>query len=84
MQQQMLLPSPLLIAAFLVFGFLANIAIWKIMSDVNSELSYGWPPGIFQPEYVSGGCERAREWIAGHQVGGCRGAFEVDKTTRIQ
>jgi hypothetical protein len=37
-QPQYLLPNPFLIAGFMFFGLLANVAIWKTVSEVNAHL----------------------------------------------
>ena len=38
MQQQFWHPNPALIAGFMLFGLLANVAMWKTVSEVNSHL----------------------------------------------
>jgi len=38
MQQPALHPNPLLIAGFMLFGLLANVAVWKTVAEVNARL----------------------------------------------
>jgi hypothetical protein len=37
-QQEVLRPSPALIAAFLFFALLSDVAVWKTVSEVNARL----------------------------------------------
>ena len=38
MQHQLLQPSPIFVAGFLLCGFLANMAVWKVLAEVNARL----------------------------------------------
>jgi len=38
-QHQLLQPNPILVTRFLLCGLLANVAVWKVVAEVNARLA---------------------------------------------